>query len=274
MCYEKTINEAVAGEALFPLNWKEGVQEFATETQISDLFSLSDTNGCDRIPFFDIVMEDGSVLETTSELGLMLGLGGRDYKSLKFNTDLPVEAADSPLTRKYTFGIKAGFHKVDFPTKVKKVSVEIHFTTCKTQTITPIAEEKFIEIEWKTGLLEIMTEDQIKGLFQLSPSARCPAITTFEIIKQDNTNFAPTDPADLLSSYLDLANRNYKSLKFNTDLPTLPPNNVFNQNFTFNIRAGFNYPGYPQEIKLVTVGVAFSLCKIKTIIPVVEEKFF
>ena len=61
-----------------------------TEDEIKGLFTLSDTDGCPEIPYFDIVDDDGNELAVDSDLGTMLELEGRDYKSLKFNTDLPV----------------------------------------------------------------------------------------------------------------------------------------------------------------------------------------
>ena len=87
----------------------------------------------------------------------------------------------------------------------------------------------------------------------------------------DGNDFTDTDPE---YAYLDLANRDYKSLKFDTDEPTLPADGSFYKNYTFAIRAGFNTWGFPEEVKTVIVGIKFSLCKEKTINADTEDKFY
>ena len=191
----------------------------------------------------------------------MLGLESRDYQSLRFNTDLPKKPSVDVIDT-FTFGIKAGFNKAGFPELIRTVSVIIHFTSCRNQTITPIPAEMFFKLDLNSGLQEFLSEDEIIDLFTLSEDAKCPAITNFDILKSDRTEIASTDSE---YAYLDLAKRDYSSFKFDTDDTTLLSEGVYKRNFTFVIRAGFKTDGYPEEEKEITVGIVLSLCKEKTI---------
>ena len=102
--------------------------------------------------------------------------------------------------------------------------VEIHFTTCNLVTITKTNNELFYQLDWDSGLQEFMTENTINGLFTISQNDSCNVMIRIDIVKEDGTDFANTDP---IYSLLDLANRDYKSLKFNTNEPQLPGNMVY-----------------------------------------------
>lgn len=69
-----------------------------TEQNIQDLFTLSDVDGCDSIPFLDIVKEDGSDFGSSDMLAGFLSLASRNYKSLKFDTDAPTLPSGGALS--------------------------------------------------------------------------------------------------------------------------------------------------------------------------------
>jgi hypothetical protein len=92
---------------------------------------VKDTSQCNKIPYFDILKEDGSEITIQDkEMYAMLDLEKRKklitgYKSLKFNTDVLTEGREK--VKKYTFGIRAGHQSkvTGYPTKLVKVIVSV-----------------------------------------------------------------------------------------------------------------------------------------------------
>ena len=74
-CPEKIITSD-SKEQFFSFKKNDGTKDLLKANEIREIFAISDTEGCDGIKFFDIVDENGDILDKDSDLGRMLGLDG------------------------------------------------------------------------------------------------------------------------------------------------------------------------------------------------------
>ena len=115
-----------------------------------------------------------------------------------------------------------------------------------------------------TGKQDLLTEDALKALFEVTDPTTCATISAYDIVKDDDSDPSNTDA---LYKIADIearsdATNGYVGLKFDTD-EVEQPSGQKTLNVEFKIKAHFGENTLPSQTKKVVVTVVFVDCTDK-----------